>query len=204
MNNFHGTIPETFTEGNKIRSLDLNANELEGSLPRSLVNCKMLEVLVLRSDGLHGSIDNPIAISPFSSLRIIDLSHNDNQFEGQIPEEVGLLSSLVVLNFSMTSLIDLSSNRLSGEIPEQLTWLNFLAQIDSYVGNLRLCGYPLSVKCSNDVTPQPPPFQEKEDLASLFNWKFAMIGYGCGLLVGLIMGFIVFSTGKPQWFVRMV
>jgi hypothetical protein len=28
MNNFHGTIPETFTEGNKIRSLDLNANEL--------------------------------------------------------------------------------------------------------------------------------------------------------------------------------
>jgi hypothetical protein len=77
-------------------------------------------------------------------------------------------------------------------------------QIDSYVGNLRLCGYPLSVKCSNDVTPQPPPFQEKEDLASLFNWKFAMIGYGCGLLVGLIMGFIVFSTGKPQWFVRMV
>jgi Leucine-rich repeat (LRR) protein len=93
-------------EVNKIRSLDLNANELEGSLPRSLVNCKMLEVLdlgnnyihdsfpnwlqtlpmlqvlVLRSNGLHGSIDNPIVISPFSSLRIIDLSHNE--FTGRL------------------------------------------------------------------------------------------------------------------------
>uniref|UniRef100_A0A6N2NFP0 Leucine-rich repeat-containing N-terminal plant-type domain-containing protein n=1 Tax=Salix viminalis TaxID=40686 RepID=A0A6N2NFP0_SALVM len=29
-NSFHGTIPGSFTEGNKIRSLDLNGNELEG------------------------------------------------------------------------------------------------------------------------------------------------------------------------------
>jgi hypothetical protein len=88
-----------------------------------------------------------------------------------------------------------SYNQLAGPIPRGSQFDNL--QIDSYA-------YPLSVKCSNDVTPQPPPFQEKEDLASLFNWKFAMIGYGCGLLIGLIMGFIVFSTGKPQWFVRMV
>ncbi|XP_011002909.1 PREDICTED: receptor-like protein 12 [Populus euphratica] len=98
-NSFHGTIPGSFTEGNKVRSLDLNGNELEGSLPLSLANCKMLEVLdlgnnyindsfplwlqtlpklqvlVLRSNRLHGSIGNPTVISPFSSLRIIDLSH---------------------------------------------------------------------------------------------------------------------------------
>jgi hypothetical protein len=60
------------------------------------------------------------------------------------------------------------------------------------------------VKCSGDVAPQPPPFQEKEDPASLFNWKFAMIGYGCGLVIGLSVGYIVFTTGKPQWFVRKV
>ncbi|XP_061951901.1 receptor-like protein 7 [Populus nigra] len=329
-NSFHGTIPGSFTEGNKIRSLDLNGNELEGSLPLSLANCKMLEVLdlgnnyindsfplwlqtlpklqvlVLRSNRLHGSIGNPTVISPFSSLRIIDLSHNDfigllptqyianfqamkkvdgevkatpkyigeiyyqdsivltmkgteipmeriltifttmdlssNRFEGQIPKEVGLLSSLLVLNISRNSVtgeipsslgnltalesLDLSSNGLGGGIPSQLTRLTFLAvlnlsynqlvgpiphgsqfdtfQNDSYVGNLRLCGFPLSVKCSGDVAPQPPPFQEKEDPASLFNWKFAMIGYGCGLVIGLSMGYIVFTTGKPQWFVRKV
>jgi hypothetical protein len=56
MNNFHGTIPETFTEANKIRSLDLNANELEGSLPRSLVNCKMLEVLDLGNNYIHAQL----------------------------------------------------------------------------------------------------------------------------------------------------
>ena len=31
-----------------------------------------------------------------------------------------------------------------------------------------------------------------------------MMGYGSGLIIGLSMGYIVFSTGKPWWFVSMV
>lgn len=332
MNSLHGSIPETFMEGNKLRNLNLNGNKLEGSLPRSLSNCKMLEVLdlgnnqindsfpqwletlpklhvlVLRSNRFHGSIGEPEGTSPFSSLRIIDLSHNEftgnlptkyfanfqammkvdvikqdveymgelyykdsviltlkgneftlvriltifttidlssNRFDGQIPELVGNLRSLLVLNFSHNSLtgqipssvgnlinlesLDLSSNKLDGEIPGQLVSLTFLAALnlsynqlagpiphgkqfntfdsDSYIGNLGLCGLPLSEKCSNELSPQPPSpstSYDNNDSASMFDWKFAMMGFGCGLVFGLSVGYIVFSTGKPQWLVGMV
>ena len=39
-NRINGTIPTTFTEGNYLRSLNLNDNQLVGSLPRLLVNCQ--------------------------------------------------------------------------------------------------------------------------------------------------------------------
>ncbi|OMP04329.1 hypothetical protein COLO4_09736 [Corchorus olitorius] len=70
----------------------------------------------------------------------IDMS--SNRFEGEIPEIVGKLSSLQVLNFSHNNLIghipssignltqleslDVSSNKLTGHIPPQLTALGFL------------------------------------------------------------------------------
>ena len=39
------TIPATFSKGNKYRNINLNGNQLEGPLPRSLANCRNLEVL---------------------------------------------------------------------------------------------------------------------------------------------------------------
>jgi len=38
-NKINGTIPETFTKGNYLRILNLNDNQLVGSLPRLLINC---------------------------------------------------------------------------------------------------------------------------------------------------------------------
>ena len=32
----------------------------------------------------------------------------------------------------------------------------------------------------------------------------AKIGYASGLVIGLSIGYMVFSAGKPQWSVRMV
>ncbi|KAL5740354.1 hypothetical protein ACOSQ2_029534 [Xanthoceras sorbifolium] len=74
----------------------------------------------------------------------IDLSCNN--FQGPIPEEIGLLKSLHVLNFSHNALIgsipssignlqqleslDLSMNSISGEIPAQLAGLNFLSVLN--------------------------------------------------------------------------
>ena len=31
-----------------------------------------------------------------------------------------------------------------------------------------------------------------------------MMGYGSGLVIGLSMGYIVFTTGKPWWFGSMI
>ncbi|GLT35591.1 hypothetical protein SLA2020_100300 [Shorea laevis] len=79
----------------------------------------------------------------------VELGYNDfssNQFHGLIPEELGELNSLLLLNLSHNSLngqipsslgklaelesLDLSSNKLTGKIPEQLTKLTFLSVLN--------------------------------------------------------------------------
>ncbi|GKV49188.1 hypothetical protein SLEP1_g55952 [Rubroshorea leprosula] len=349
MNKFYGRIPNSFVNKSELRTLTLNGNQLEGILPRSLVNCSNLEildvgnndlndtfpdwlgvlptlkVLILRSNGFHGAINNSMPAFYFRQLRIIDVAHNDfmgllprnffknltamrdvvdgqytnnqqrsiplcsphqqcrsggvpqqlyyedsvkvvvkgserellrilnifttidfssNQFHGPIPEELGELNLLKGLNLSHNSLtdpipsslgklvelesLDLSSNKLEGRIPELLTALTFLSFLnlshnelvghipegkqfntflnDAYIGNSGLCGFPLTKKCHNKEEPGAPPsqFDEEDDSTALFEWKFALAGYGCGLVLGLSLGYIAFTTGKPWWVVKKV
>ncbi|XP_062167593.1 receptor-like protein 6 [Alnus glutinosa] len=330
-NSFHGTIPETFIEGNKLKMIDFSQNQLQGRLPRSLANCIMLEVLnlghnqmndtfpfwlgtlpelrvlILRSNGIYGAMENPNSNFDFSNIRIFDLSNNDiagklpsqyfqnwkamqihdvkgliymetngsfsngtiwhrsfaysmtftykstereyekildvfiaidlsnNSFEGEIPEVVGYLKGLQVLNLSnnfltgpipsslvnLTNLevLDFAQNKLSGVIPVQLVQLTFLSffnvshnhlmgpiphgkQFDtfpnsSFSGNSKLCGSPLSKKCENLEDSQPPPStSEKNQNSSFlfeFDWKVVVMGYGCGIIFGLVVGQIVFT-----------
>ncbi|XP_017639892.2 receptor-like protein 43 [Gossypium arboreum] len=329
-NNFHGNIPDfCVNENNMLSTLNLNDNDFDGPLPTSLANCLLLEVLilgnnkindtfpyslgnlpslqvlVLRSNNFHGQVINPDNQSYFSSLRILDLSHNNfsgylpttffkslegmmgladvdmaymgdrfqyytdsmvltmkgedivleriltifaaidmssNKFEGTIPETVGNLISLQVLNFSHNHLtghipsslgnlvalesLDLSCNKLVGEIPSELAGLNFLEVLnlsenqlvglipqgkqfntflnDSYAGNIGLCGFPVSKSCSRS---EPPPeiFEEEEvDSAFGLDWKFVMMGYGCGMVFGFSAGYIMMTIRKPKWLVGMI
>ena len=327
-NQFHGIIPQTFLNDNSIRTLDFNTNQLEGLVPRSLIICKELEVLdlgnnkingtfphwlgalpklqvlVLRSNRFHGHIGFSKIISPFMSLKIIDLAHNDfegdlpemyfkslkaimnidegnttreyigehyyqdsmmvtikgldhefvkilntfttidlssNKFQGEIPECIGNLNSLRGLNLSHNDLrghiplsfrnlkmlesLDLSSNKLSGQIPQQLTSLTFLSFLnlsqnhltgfipqgnqfgtfgnDSYYKNTGLCGFPLSQRCTTDEIPYPSQEIEAK-FESGFDWKITLMGYGCGLVIGLSLGCLIFVSGKPEWLVWII
>ncbi|KAG5253444.1 V-type proton ATPase [Salix suchowensis] len=239
-NSFSGDIPDAFSSGCTLRSIDFSQNQFEGKIPRSLANCTKLEilnigknkindvfpswlgifpklrVLILRSNRLHGVIGKPRANFEFQRLQIVDLSGNcfrgklpleyfrnwtamktiykerplymqvvsslkltsfdtiyefdysmtmtnkgvltsyekiqefltaidlsSNRFEGGIPDVLGDLKELYLLNLSnnlltgrippsLSSLkeleaLDLSQNKLSGEIPVQLAQLTFLA-----------------------------------------------------------------------------
>ncbi|TYH21748.1 hypothetical protein ES288_A04G071000v1 [Gossypium darwinii] len=177
-----------------------------------------------------------------TSFTVIDFS--SNHFKGSIPNELGELNSLIVLNFSHNSLagnippslgklaalesvesLDLSSNKLQGRIPVQLTDLTFLGALnlsnnnleghiplanhfdtfsnDSFNGNSGLCGFPLSKKCGNDQELESPPSIVADESETSI-WKIAAMGYGSGLVLGLSMGYIVFTTGRPRWLVKMI
>ncbi|PWA43270.1 leucine-rich repeat protein [Artemisia annua] len=110
-NQFHGTMMNTFTQGNMLKWIDLSENRFMGQVPKSLTNCSNLQVLslgdnsfkdvfpfwlgslaelqvlILRSNNFYGVIQGPtIDSSYFSKLRIIDLSNNG--FNGQLPENL--------------------------------------------------------------------------------------------------------------------
>ena len=72
--------------------------------------------------------------------------------------------------------------------------------------------FPLTNNCGgdddDDEAPQSPTLQKQgddvdSDFASGFTWKVFLMGYGFGTIFGLLMGLLVFSIGKPKWFVRI-
>ncbi|XP_065620002.1 receptor-like protein 7 [Quercus suber] len=181
-------IPTIFT------TIDLSSNKFQGEIPGVLASLNFLRLLNLSHNSLTGSI--PSLLANLSALESLDLS--SNRLVGEIPMQLTSLTFLALLN--------LSQNHLTGPIPQGKQFATF--QNDSYDGNLGLCGFPLSKQCSTDASPLPPPsiFQEDNDsmFASGFGWKAVLIGYGCGLVFGLAVGYVAFKTEKPQWLVRFV
>ena len=173
----------------------------------------------------------PLSFLTNLSSSLTSLTLGECELRGRLPNNIFCLPNLYELSSALESL-DLSSNRLTREIPMQLTSLTFLAKLnlsqnqltgpipqgnqfgtfgnDSYNGNLGLCGVPLSIKCGTNELPPPPLlpsiFQEDYDslFASGFGWKAVVIGYGCGLLFGLATGYVMFKIGKPQCIVSFV
>ncbi|WRX28577.1 Leucine-rich repeat - like 10, partial [Theobroma cacao] len=190
------------------------------------VTTKRLEIELVKTFAIYTFMDFsnnlfcgqiPEEFGELISLQGLNLSHNNL---------TGLISPTIGNMIALESL-DLSSNRLGGRIPSQLTNLTFLEVLnlsqndlvgpiphgkqfdtfenDSYGGNLGLCGLPLSKQCG-DPEPKPlvPMVKEDEGSDIAFIWKVVMMGYGCGVVLGLSMGYIVFTTGRPWWFIRMV
>ncbi|XVF78258.1 hypothetical protein PTKIN_Ptkin14bG0116500 [Pterospermum kingtungense] len=170
------------------RAMDFSNNLFIGQIPEELGELISLQMLNFSHNNFTGPI--PASLANLINLESLDLS--SNKLGGRIPPQLTNLTFLEVLN--------LSQNDLVGPIPHGNLFGTF--DSDSYSGNSGLCGFPLSKQCGNP--PPPPMFKEDEGSGIAFIWKLAMMGYGCGLVLGLSTGYIVFTTGRPWWFVRMV
>ncbi|KFK22775.1 hypothetical protein AALP_AAs71336U000100 [Arabis alpina] len=166
-NEFHGPVShprDSFSFPN-LRIFDISDNRFSGVLPSdyfvgwnavsSVVEVEDYRYGIVVAGGIRRYYYSSVVLtnkglkmelvgSVFKMYKTIDVSRN--RFEGDIPESIGLLKELIVLNMSnnaftgcipqsltnLTNLqsLDLSQNRLSGEIPPQLGKLTFLERMN--------------------------------------------------------------------------
>ncbi|KAB1671093.1 hypothetical protein [Gossypium barbadense] len=171
--------------------IDLSNNQFEGGIPEVFGKLNLLKGLNLSHNNLSGGI--PTSIGNLTSLEWLDLS--SNRLSGTIPNRLADLAFLSSFN--------VSENQLHGQIPQGKQFNTF--GNDSYQGNKGLCGFPVSKGC-NIIEPAPPNVLEKDGSKSniTFGWKVVLIGYGCGVVFGMSVGYVVFQTGKPKWLVNLV
>ncbi|KAJ6829863.1 LRR receptor-like serine/threonine-protein kinase GSO1 [Iris pallida] len=142
-NSFSGPIPPEFGSLHNLTKLMASSNRLTGAIPAELANCKMLLKLDLRSNSLSGSIPKEVVgleklqdllisgnkltgavpDSFASSQSLLELQMGDNMLEGPIPYSLGNLQYISVA-------LNLSNNRLTGEIPASLSKLDKLQILD--------------------------------------------------------------------------
>ncbi|MED6174389.1 hypothetical protein PIB30_068598 [Stylosanthes scabra] len=172
-------IPSVFV------NVDLSGNKFEGEIPDVIGELQALRDLNLSHNRLVGHIPN--SLGNLTNLESLDLS--SNMLIGEIPTELTNLNFLEVLN--------VSQNQLAGSIPRGKQFDTFLN--DSYGGNVGLCGLPLSIQCNNVSQQQYPPSEAEDKFG--FGWKPVTIGYACGMVLGIGLGWCVFWIGKPEWLV---
>nr|KAJ0192455.1 hypothetical protein LSAT_V11C800409650 [Lactuca sativa] len=169
-NNFTGEVPPELGNLQSLGVLDLGDNKLYGNIP-NWIGKKLTSLVVLRlhKNNFTGRI--PPSLCKNSNLQILDLAYNN--LTGTIPPCVGNLNGMVVSHsisehfldidddknviqvmkgvdleytttWRMVYNMDLSSNKLEGEIPVELTTLSMLVGLNLSNNHLR-GGIPESI-----------------------------------------------------------
>ncbi|KAI3409021.1 uncharacterized protein J3R85_019901 [Psidium guajava] len=200
-NNLSGKLPSLLRNCSSLTSIDLGENNLLGNIPAWIgESIPSLLILRLRSNLFTGEI--PPQLCRLSNLHIVDISHNS--LTGSIPPCIGNLTGLKLeltdadtvryegqltlvakgrfIQYGQSILylvnsLDLSDNRLSGEIPEVLTSLvrlgtlnlsmnHLIGKIPISIGNLEWLE-TLDLSSNNLSGPIPPSITDLTKLNHL-------------------------------------
>ncbi|XP_048129002.1 receptor-like protein 49 [Rhodamnia argentea] len=215
-NKFHGFVrsPRAARPFPELRIFDLSNNNFSGPLPVRYImklTCHDESGKRVGKAAVHGSLglsrfshcdhertrDTSGYIPPstgnLTDLEWLDLS--SNKFIGRIPQELVDLTSLAFLN--------LLENRLIGLIPRGPQFNTF--KNDLFAENPGLCGFPLPKTCKNSSreTPSETIMQENDTKhGGWFEWRTILMGYGCGTVVGITLGYVLIDSKKLEWLAR--
>ncbi|KAE8077768.1 hypothetical protein FH972_016298 [Carpinus fangiana] len=234
-NNLSGELPLSLQNCKDLEIVDLSENHLSGGLSIWLGNSSArLKVLVLRLNKFHGII--PWELCHFNSLQIMDLSHN--KFFGSIPRCVGNLSAMVrqvydtstIAGYAKVFLImkgaeyeynkllalvtsmDLSSNNLIGEIPEELTSLYGIRFLNLSYNQLHgkipenISGMTFCVGDDSSLGPTPNADDDGSEDGGWIDMKWFYISIPLGFVVGFwgVVGPLAFSMAWRYAFFKFL
>ncbi|KAG8651986.1 hypothetical protein MANES_06G041900v8 [Manihot esculenta] len=151
-NQLQGSLEDAFFDCLQLVVLDLSHNNMTGSIPSWFERFYQLAYMILGYNNIEGEI--PIQLCNLTQLSLIDLSHNN--LSGHIPpclrstsnfaslsngEEIEFTTKRNIYSYQRSMLyyfsgIDLSCNKLIGQIPIQIGYLNEIRVLNLSHNNL--------------------------------------------------------------------
>ncbi|KAL3521601.1 hypothetical protein ACH5RR_019750 [Cinchona calisaya] len=201
---FRGSVPSnTLSRLSALQILSLRSNGFSGPFPSDLSKLGNLTSLYLQFNKFQGPL--PLDFSVWENLSVINLS--DNAFNGSIPSSISNLTHLIALNLSNNlfsgeipdlnvpslQLLDLSSNNLTGNVPQSLTRFP----------NAAFSGNQLAPEVSSPPVLPPNDEQPKKKSSKLSESAILGIiigGSSLGFLLVAVLLILCFSNkeAKPK------
>lgn len=130
------TIPTEIEALSRLTFLDLDFNELTGSLTTQLLSLSNLEQLDLNNNQLTGAIDG---IGVFPNMVFLQL--HDNEFTGTVPATVGSFAQLTAFTLHETD--------ISGVMPQSVCSL-LTSNLDSLIADCQGNNPNIDCACCTD------------------------------------------------------
>ncbi|GKB02527.1 receptor-like protein 12 [Tanacetum coccineum] len=207
-NGLTGQIEGTFPTNCSLNTLDLHGNSLVGEIPRSLINCTTLEVLnlgnnkindtypcflgsnsnlhvlVLRSNNDFNGVLPPEFFSQWGAMMTAENGNTSKkQLRFTVPEFYDLYyqDSVTVtakgFELELVKILTIFTTiDISRKIPTGSQFQTFSET--SYLGNKRLCGFPLNRSCASSVVPVSSSSPNSDTSSDGNDWQTVILRNG--------------------------